>query len=189
MWPCRMRPIQINHVALRVRDLQKSAAFYCELFGLEVRPAVPPGDSVCVCAAPSASSWLSFGIALIQGLPGGMDPVGMDHLSLEVPRADDVEDIFCAAIGRGAQATQPRAYGGFYQSFIFDPDGYKIEVVSRDTPVEPALSIPIKRSVESRTGGNGNGSRKNHESRIADLAVAQPRIVNETRDDSCRRGE
>ena len=151
MWLQRIRPIQINHVALRVRDLQQSAAFYCDLFGLEVRPAVPPGDSVCVCAAPSASSLLSFGIALIQGLPGGMEPVGMDHLSLEVAQADDVEDIYCAAIGRGAQATEPRAYGGFYQTFIFDPDGYKIEIVSKETPEEPPQFAPAKRNGERRT--------------------------------------
>jgi catechol 2,3-dioxygenase-like lactoylglutathione lyase family enzyme len=150
MWLQRIRPIQINHVALRVRDLHQSAAFYCEMFGLEVRPAVPPGDSVCVCAAPSASSLLSFGIALIQGLPGGMEPVGMDHVSLEVGRAEDVEEIYHAALGRGAQATEPRAYGGFYQTFIFDPDGYKIEVVSREVPAEPAQRATAKRNGERR---------------------------------------
>ena len=138
MWPRRIRPTQINHIALRVRDLQRSAAFYCELFGLELRPAVPPGDSVCVCAAPSASSLLSFGIALIQGLPRGSDPLGMDHLSLEVRTAEDLEDIFVAAAARGAQATEPRIYGGYYQTFIFDPDGYKVEVVSTDLPPETA---------------------------------------------------
>lgn len=134
MWPRRIRPTHINHVALRVRDLECSAAFYCELFGLEVHPAVPPGDSVCVCAVPSASSLLSFGVALIQGLPRGSDPIGMDHLSLEVSKAEDLEDIYAAAAARGAQATEPRIYGGYYQTFIFDPDGYKIEIVSADLP-------------------------------------------------------
>jgi catechol 2,3-dioxygenase-like lactoylglutathione lyase family enzyme len=147
MWPRRVRPTQINHIALRVRDLERSASFYCELFGLELRPAVPPGDSVCVCAAPSASSLLSFGIALIQGLPRGVDPVGMDHLSLEVSKAEDLEDIFVSAAARGAQATEPRIYGGYYQSFIFDPDGYKIEVVSADLPSKAAAGSHESREV------------------------------------------
>jgi catechol 2,3-dioxygenase-like lactoylglutathione lyase family enzyme len=159
VWPCRIRPTEINHVALRVRDLQRSAAFYCELFGLEVRPAVPPGDSVCVCAVPSASSLLSFGIALIQGLPGGTEPVGMDHLSLEVAKAEDVEDIYCAAVARGAEATEPRAYGGFYQTFIFDPDGYKIEIVSKEIPPESAACAVERRDEAVRLTRRGRDSR------------------------------
>jgi len=137
MWPKRVRPTHINHVALRVSDLERSAKFYCELFGLEVHPTVPPDDSVCVCAAPSASSRFNFGIALIQGSPRGGDPIGMDHVSLEVAKAEDIEDIYAAATARGNQATGPRIYGGYYQSFVFDPDGYKIEVVSADVPENP----------------------------------------------------
>ena len=157
MWPKRVRPTHINHVALRVSDLERSARFYCELFGLEVRPGVPPGDSVCVCAAPSASSLLSFGIALIQGLPRGSDPIGMDHVSLEVSKAEDLEDIYSAAVARGTQATEPRVYGGYYQTFIFDPDAYKIEVVSADLPSRPtdggnarSESLAVRRTSTAR---------------------------------------
>ena len=144
MSPQRIRPIQINHVALRVRDLERSAAFYCELFGLEVRLGMPPGDCVCVCAAPSASSLPSFGFALIQGRPGDSGPIGMDHLSLEVTETQDVEGIYRAALARGDQATEPRVYDGYYQTFIFDPDGYKIEVVSHQTPTRPIARDPAQ---------------------------------------------
>jgi len=162
-----VRPTHINHVALRVRELERSAAFYCELFGLELRPAVPPGDSVCVCAAPSASSLLSFGVALIQGLPAGSEPIGMDHLSLEVAESDDLEDIYVAATARGAQATRPRVYGGYYQTFIFDPDGYKIEIVTADLPAEAAAAKStsirpreIRRSSEALHPGEPTAARQ-----------------------------
>jgi catechol 2,3-dioxygenase-like lactoylglutathione lyase family enzyme len=131
-----VRPAQISHVALRVTALGPSVEFYCDLFGLEPRPAVPPGNGVCVCAAPSASTLTGFGVILIQGLPPSTDPIGMDHLSLEVYRAEDVDDVYLAAVARGAQAIEPRLYSGHYQTFIFDPDGYKIEVVSREAPAE-----------------------------------------------------
>ena len=130
----RIQPIQINHVALRVSDLDRSARFYCELFGLEARPAVPPTPDVRICAASSASSQKGFGISLIHGLPRGADPIGMDHVSLEISCAEDVESIYSAAVARGAQATKPRIYGGYYQTFLFDPDGYKIEIISSDLP-------------------------------------------------------
>lgn len=154
MWPKRVRPTHINHVALRVSDLERSAKFYCELFGLEVHPAAPPGDSVCVCAAPAASSHLSFGIALIQGMPRGADPIGMDHISFEVAKAEDLEDLYVAAAARGSEATEPRLSGNYYQCFVFDPDGYKIEIVSADVP--PGQVERAQNTMRSRSAANGN---------------------------------
>jgi hypothetical protein len=61
----------------------------------------------------------------------------MDHVSLEVTKAEDLEYIYIAATARGSQATAPRIYGGYYQTFVFDPDGYKIEIVSTDVPESP----------------------------------------------------
>jgi catechol 2,3-dioxygenase-like lactoylglutathione lyase family enzyme len=135
MTPNQIQPLRIDHIGLRVRDLKRSAVFYCELFGLERRPTVPPSDSTCLCVAPSGNGSPAFGITLIQGLPLGVEPISMDHFSFEVRSAEDVLGTYCAALVRGAQATEPRMYGGHYQTFIFDPDGYKVEVVSRDTPL------------------------------------------------------
>ena len=154
----RIRPIQIQHVALHVRDIERSAAFYCELFGMCVRPATPPGENICVCSAPSGAS-SSFGIVLMQGLRGGTQPVGMDHISLEVSSADDVEKLYTLAVAHGASATKPRVYGGFYQTYIFDPDGYKIEVAANEPPEK--TDVPdFMRRVEPQwatldRGGNG----------------------------------
>lgn len=148
MTPSRLQPLRIDHIGLRVRDLKRSAAFYCELFGLERRPAVPPSDSTCLCVVPSGNGSPPFGITLIQGLPLGVEPISMDHFSFEVRNAEDVLDIYCAALVRGAQATEPRMYAGHYQTFIFDPDGYKVEVVSREAPV----SQDIASRQTSRTG-------------------------------------
>lgn len=153
MWPKRICPTQISHVSLRVTDLQRSAAFYCNLFGLEMRPANPPGDSACLCAAPAASS--SFGIALVQGLPRGADPIGLDHVSLEVRSRDDVDDIYVTAAASRIHATEPREYGGAYQTFVFDPDGYKIEVVSRETQAghEARSTARMRTSLDSNADG------------------------------------
>jgi hypothetical protein len=102
---------------------------------------------------PFASAKSSFGIVLIQGLAGGTQPVGMDHLSLEVPSAEDVEDVYGVALTQGAAATEPRVYGGFYQTFIFDPDGYKIEVVTRELPVGPDVCITSRNAARARPAG------------------------------------
>lgn len=180
MWSQQIRPTQISHVALRVRNLERSATFYCDLFGLELRPAVPPGDSVCVCAAPSASSLLSFGIALIQGLRGVNESAGLDHVSLEVPSADDVDQIYDRARSKSATATEPRLYGGYYQTFVFDPDGYKIEVVSRELPDAKARTACEQREADpSRVEDNGQAKPRNNGLRRmpADLDRGSPELA------------
>lgn len=175
MW--RIQPTQINHVSLRVRDLQRSAAFYCQLLGLELRPAVPPGDSACLCAVPAASSSVSFGIALMQGLPHGAEPVGLDHISFAVPTADDVDDLYAAALARGVPATAPRLYAGFYQTFLFDPDGYKIEVLAEQVYPVSAVMQAAAASVEWRPPTNGilhEHARRNGDTVLATSVDERP---------------
>jgi catechol 2,3-dioxygenase-like lactoylglutathione lyase family enzyme len=159
MSPPRIRPTQIHHVALRVRDLERSTAFYRDLFGLEPKPMVPPGDDVRICAAPSARAGSSFGIVLIQGLPSGTQPIGMDHLSLEVPSAEDVEDIYATALSHGAAATEPRVYGGFYQTYVFDPDEHKVEVVTRELPSAPGVRVSVGGVARTRPVRSATSSR------------------------------
>lgn len=104
-----------------------------------------------ICVASTTTSGVSFGILLMQGLSRGIQPVGMDHLSLEVPGPDDVENIYSIALTHGAAATGPRVYGGFYQTFIFDPDGYKIEVISRELPVGHNVRIFSRDAASARS--------------------------------------
>jgi predicted lactoylglutathione lyase len=63
-------------------------------------------------------------------LPAGSELSGVDHFSVAVRSEEDVEELCQRALGMGINATQPRVYAGAYQTFLFDPDGYKIEVLA-----------------------------------------------------------
>ena len=135
----------IRHLNLRVRDLNESAAFYGSLFGLCARRPTPNRPGVLICTAPSGAG-LPFSIVLTQGL-GGQTPAGMDHFAIGVESKADVDDAFDRAQALGMRSTRPRMFDGNYQTFVFDPDGYKIEVFA-ELPAE----APAAESDENDSG-------------------------------------
>lgn len=139
----------IGHVELRVRNLDESAAFYRDVFGLVRRPAAPPSDKVCLCVGVPASGDLTFSIVLTEGLPLGTEIAGLDHVSLTVPNGQDVRDIHASAARLGVRCTAPRTFDGAYQTFVFDPNGYKIEVVAMNLE-DPGESPFARRQTAAR---------------------------------------
>lgn len=126
--PGRLR--RIDHVELRVRDLVQSAAFYERLLGLAKRKDEVTSDRVAVYLSDSADVDGAFSIVLVEGVPTGMEMAGLDHFCLQVATAGDVDEIHEAAVATGTQTTSPRLNHGRYQTYVFDPNGYKIEIAA-----------------------------------------------------------
>ena len=121
---------RIHHIKLRVHDLERSVEFYHHVLGLERRPTLGTDGCERICTSPSTGPGTGFAIVLSNGLPAGMPPMGVDHFGFEVGGVPEVVDICRAAMGAGALVVGPRLYDGCFQTFIFDPDGYKIEVLA-----------------------------------------------------------
>lgn len=105
--------VELNHIALRVTDVERSRNFYVKHLGLKVN-----GD----CGA--GSCFLSFGrnfLALFRG-----DEAGMDHYCYAVRDFDlaDAEDKLEAA---GLKPEVHRAGGRIY---FEDPDGLTVQLSS-----------------------------------------------------------
>jgi len=130
MEPRQVLTTRICHLSLRVRNLKRSVAFYCELFGAVVAGSPTVNGSAHLSISPANPALPSFAIVLVEVLPPGIEVFGLDHFGLEVHGETEVRNLFQAAIALGANATQPRMYNGHFQTFIFDPDGYKIEVLA-----------------------------------------------------------
>lgn len=122
--------VRLDHIHLRVRSLGTSVRFYRDLLGLNEVPSDPHSNIVRVLAARTESGNAAFRIALTEGLPAASELAGVDHFSLAVRSEEDVEELHRKALAMGINATQPRIYAGAYQTFLFDPDGYKIEVLA-----------------------------------------------------------
>lgn len=122
-----LKVTEINHVALNVRDLERSKRFYVDVLGFEDRTSrVNPGQAM------SSKPTMSFLLAGSQGLDlfatrdahGGQE---MSHMALSV-EADDIDDVlaFLETAGVGVSDKTPRS-----TVFISDPDGHRIEILPR----------------------------------------------------------
>ena len=113
--------------------MEESADFYRRVFGLERgETAASKGETCCQMVDPSHNED-AFRIILVQGLPASTELAGMDHVSFEAADRSEVNAIYARALQSEARATAPRVLDGFYQAYVFDPTGYKIEIVARAT--------------------------------------------------------
>jgi catechol 2,3-dioxygenase-like lactoylglutathione lyase family enzyme len=124
-----VRPVFIDHVTLRVRDLAVSRAFYeaaLEPLGVKV---LGVGDDV-VFGPDGAEDF-----ALAQGDP----PSGPLHLAFLADGREQVDAFHRAALAAGGQdngapGLRPHYHPGYYGAYVIDPDGNNVEAVFHDRP-------------------------------------------------------
>ena len=129
-----MPGLGIQHVDLTVGDVERSLAFYFELLGplgLEEEARYPSyrGSEEVV--------YLSFGDESLGLRPadGGEHryyEIGLEHLAFEVDGPEEVDAAYQRCIAMGARVHHPPEEDsdipGYYALFVFDPDGFRIEV-------------------------------------------------------------
>jgi catechol 2,3-dioxygenase-like lactoylglutathione lyase family enzyme len=120
------RTASIDHLWIRVRDLEKSRRFYETLSpwtGFEPRGPHSYGVGF---AGPQGS------FSLIEGEPTG-------HAHIAFPASDNaaVEAFHLAALeagyrDNGGPGERQEYHPGYYGAFVFDPDGNNVEVVNHN---------------------------------------------------------
>jgi len=124
------------HTMIRVRDLDKSVAFYSALLGMkELRRREVPGGRYTLCFMGYDSNPEQAEIELTynwdQAEPYTIG-TGFGHLAVGVP---DVAAA-CAAVKQGGgkvtREAGPVQHGTTIIAFVEDPDGYKTELIQRD---------------------------------------------------------
>jgi len=130
MSPSAANVPHLSRICLRVRDPERSAEFYRAVFGLELVHYHSDGGGA-TSALRSPDTRLNFEVVFTEGLPPGDHLTGLDRVSFEVPSRELVDRVYEEARKCDAHATHPRLYEGHWQTFVFDPDGYKVEVFVR----------------------------------------------------------
>jgi catechol 2,3-dioxygenase-like lactoylglutathione lyase family enzyme len=122
----------IDHVFLRVRDLEASRAFYEVMLeplgsGYWASGDEPDGEQWVALGARGRSVWLVQGEPLTENV----------HLAFSAKSREDVDSSYGAAIragyrDNGPPGERPIYHEGYYGAFVLDPDGNNIEAVFHD---------------------------------------------------------
>ncbi len=125
------------HTMIRVMDLDKSVAFYTELMGMEeLRRREVPGGRYTLCFVGYASNPDQAEVELTynwdQKTPYDVGS-GFGHLAVGVPDVAAACETVRAGGGKVTRPAGPVQHGTTVIAFVEDPDGYKIELIQRET--------------------------------------------------------
>jgi catechol 2,3-dioxygenase-like lactoylglutathione lyase family enzyme len=123
--------VQLNHVALTVRDRELSAAFYGRHFGLTRR--LHDDGHRLILRSPDGCV-----LALSEGaVPGGLPRT--NHFGFQLAAVEEVRRARERLLEAGVTETEWQDDHGFVRVQVADPDGYRVEMYAfADMPAEPA---------------------------------------------------
>ncbi|HVD00203.1 MAG TPA: VOC family protein [Candidatus Dormibacteraeota bacterium] len=117
-----MTALRLNHVSIHALDLDRSEAFYRELFGMRRIPAPHFGHPV---------RWLKVGDSQLHLFQRPVEAPSNHHFAVTV---DDLEAVYRTARDRGwlDTARVRRLPDGAAQMYVRDPSGNQVEVNAAD---------------------------------------------------------
>ncbi|MGH3090793.1 MAG: VOC family protein [Gaiellaceae bacterium] len=129
----------LDHVHLRVRDLEASKAFYRAALGAVGRSLTMESDHAFV----ADELYVSADGEPTRGL----------HLALQTPDRETVDrfhETALAAGGRDNGGPGERAYHpGYYAAYVLDPDGNNLEAVYHGASRRSAASVEVEPAAPS----------------------------------------
>jgi catechol-2,3-dioxygenase len=122
---------RLNHAVLYVRDARRSAAFYTETLGMEVRHAMGDGRAIFL-GSPGSDNDHDLGLFSVGDDVGaslaGRETVGLYHLAWQVETLDELDRLRSVLTERGA-LVGASDHGVSKSLYARDPDGLEFEIM------------------------------------------------------------
>jgi catechol-2,3-dioxygenase len=127
-----VEPLEVGHVVLKVRDLDRSTSFYEGVLGFRKVGEIP-GRMVFF----TATGENHHDVALLAVGPTAPDPdpraVGLYHVAIRLPSEEHVRKAYRALVNAGANIVGASDHGVSRSLYLTDPDGIELELYS-DVP-------------------------------------------------------
>jgi catechol-2,3-dioxygenase len=122
------RVVQLGHIGLYVRDLERMASFYRDFLGMQVTKRNSQGSMVFLSSDPKASD---HEIALIKGRPSAEDPHLINQISMRVETLDDLRDFHRRLLAENYSIQRVVNHGSALGCYFLDPEGNVTEIFWR----------------------------------------------------------
>ena len=120
-----VKPKQLAHLVLRVRDLDRSEQFYTDVLGLKLTTKIP--GRMVFMSAGEASHELAL-TSVGTDAPGPeQDRVGLYHFAWEMESFEDLKMMYRELKDKGVRIGGIGDHGISLGVYFFDPDGNEIE--------------------------------------------------------------
>ena len=121
-----VKPKQLGHLVLRVRDIDRSERFYTDVLGLHVTNK-RAGRMVFMSAGGDASHELAL-MPVGEDAPGPeQNRVGLYHFAWEMDSFEDLKELYQEMKRKEVKIGGIGDHGISLGVYFFDPDGNEIE--------------------------------------------------------------
>jgi len=123
-----MRVRKLNHAVLRVRDIERSIAFYEAVLGLET--IARQGGIMAFMRAPGSANHHDLGLFRVGANAAAPDErgVGLYHLAWEIDKIEDLREA-AQTLERLGALSGASDHGATKSIYGYDPDGNEFEIM------------------------------------------------------------
>ncbi|MEZ0470538.1 VOC family protein [Luteimonas salinilitoris] len=137
------RPLRIDHIVLRVRDIARMQAFYCDVLGCTVENRQEEIGLLQLRAGDALIDLVDIDgkLGRIGGAAPGSEGRNMDHLCLRVDpfdRAAIVAHLQAHGVEIGEFGSRYGAEGEGPSQYLLDPEGNAVELKGPPDAPRPA---------------------------------------------------
>jgi catechol 2,3-dioxygenase len=133
-----IRPDRIGHVAIRVRDLDRSCKFYSEVLGLQLMKEVPELRAAFFSSGGRDHHEMALLEAGSQAGHPRANEIRMLHVAFRLQSEEDLRNAYQEIKARGIPISFTVNHGVSKSIYFQDPDGHGIELYCDNRPEEYA---------------------------------------------------
>lgn len=123
--------MEVGHVGLFVRDLDRMCEFYIKYFGFAVTDFVRSPERSITFLTTDPTSHHQF--VLVTGRPEGETPKLMNQLSFRLKTLAELQRVYAQLVEDKVSGLDPITHGIAWSVYLPDPEGNRIEAYV-DTP-------------------------------------------------------